>query len=273
MSLMSEAAKLPAFVRRDARIAASYRTGLIVGIASLVGQVVAFSFIGKLIDPARLPTYGGTHATYLEFVGIGLGLNMVVFLLLHQLAKTIRTEQLMGTLESLLTTPTKIGTVQIGSAMFVLLYVPLRLAFFLGLIAVLFGLQFHASGILPSLALMVAFLPCIWGLGLLGGGAVLTLRGGQGTVGTGVTLLGLSSGAFFPIALLPGWLQAIAAWNPMAMAITGLRQTLIGGAGWATLAPSFVRLVPLSIATLVVGAIFFRLVLRRERRLGTLGLY
>jgi ABC-type multidrug transport system permease subunit len=273
MSLMSEAAKVPAFVRRDFQIAASYRFGVAIGLAGLVGQVFAFSFISKLVNPSELPTYGHTHATYLEFVGIGISVNVVVFLLLHQLAKAIRNEQLIGTLESVLITPIKMATMQIGSAVFVLLFVPLRLALFVALIAVLFGLQLHGDGILPAIALLVAFLPFVWGLGLIGGAAVLTFRGGIGAVGTGSTLLGLGSGAFFPVALLPSWLQAISAWNPMALAITGLREALIGGAGWDALGPTLIKLLALSVPVLVAGGVFFRLVLRRERRLGTIGLY
>jgi ABC-2 type transport system permease protein len=273
VSLVSEAAKLPAFVRRDCRIAASYRFGLAVGLAGLVGQVFAFSFISKLVNPSLLPTYGHTHASYLEFVGIGIAVNVVVFLLLHQLAKAIRNEQLIGTLDSVLVTPIKLATLQIGSAVFVLLFVPLRLGLFVALIAVLFGLHLQAAGILPGIALLTAFLPFVWGLGLIGGAAVLTFRGGIGAVGTGSTLLGLGSGAFFPVTLLPSWLQAIAAWNPMALAITGLREALIGGASWGSLAPTLIKLVALSIPVLVAGAVFFRLVLRRERRLGTIGLY
>src|SRR5205823_14390571 len=106
-----------------------------------------------------------------------------------------------------------------------------------------------------------------------GGAAVLTLRGGTGAVGTGAALLGLGSGAFFPVTLLPGWLQTVTAWNPMTLAITGLRDALIGDVGWGPLAPILVKLVVLSIPTLIAGAIFFRLLLRRERRLGTIGLY
>lgn len=273
MSLMTEAAKVPAFVRRDFRIAASYRFGMAIGIAGLVGQVFAFSFISKLVNPSRLPTYGHTHATYLEFVGIGIAVNVVVFLLLHQLAKAIRTEQLIGTIESVLITPIKTGTLQIGSTLFVLLFVPLRLGLFVALIAVLFGLQLHGAGILPAVALLAAFLPFVWGLGLIGGAAVLTFRGGIGAIGTGSTLLGLGSGAFFPVALLPSWLQAISAWNPMALVITGLREALIGGAAWSSLGPTLIKLGALSIPALIAGAVFFRFVLRRERRLGTIGLY
>lgn len=273
MSVLAEAAKVPAFVRRDFRIAVSYRAGLVVGLAGLFGQIVAFSFIGKLVSPASLPSYGGDRVTYLEFAAVGICLNMVVVLLLHQLASAIRTEQMIGTLEALLATPTRLGTVQTGSALFALLYVPVRLGVFLAVIGVAFGLHFHAGGVLPALALLAAFLPFVWGLGIVAGAIVLTFRRGTGLVSTGVSVLGLGSGAFFPLAVLPGWLHQVAAYNPMAIVITALRSALLGRVDWSSLAPTLAQLAGLSALTMVAGIACFRLVLARERRLGTLGLY
>jgi ABC-2 type transport system permease protein len=273
MSVRSEAAKLPAFVRRDAKIAMSYRTGLVGGLFGVVAQVIAFSFVGKLVDPTRMPMFDGTRSSYMEFVAIGICLNMMVLLLIHELARALRAEQMTGTLEPLLVTPTRIATVQIGTTLFNLLYVPLRVALFLAVIAILFGLHLHGGGILPATALMLEFLPFLWGLGLIAAGAMLTFRRGAGLVGTGVALLGLGSGAFFPLSLLPGWLQHVAAVNPVAITLTALREALIGGAGWHTLTPALIELLPLAAASLAIGVSLFRLFLRRERRLGTLGLY
>jgi ABC-2 type transport system permease protein len=273
VSASAELAKLPAFIRRDLRIALSYRMAAFSGLLAACVQALVFSFIGKLVDPSRLPSFGGTHATYLEFVTIGIGLNMVVLLMVHQLATAIRTEQMIGTLESLLVTPTKAVTIQIGSAAFELLYIPLRMGLFVALIAILFGLNFHASGIVPSIGLMLAFLPFLWGLGLVSGGAILTFRRGAGAVATGGTVLGLASGAFFPLALLPQWLQTVAAANPLAIAIHGLRETLIGGTGWASIGSDLITLLPWSIAAMTAGIIAFRAALARERRNGTLGMY
>ena len=94
MSALAEAGKLSAFGRRDLRIMLSYRAAAIAGLASLAAQAVAFSFLGKLVDPARLPSYGGVHTTYMAFVTIGIGLNMVVIVMLHQVATAMRNEQL-----------------------------------------------------------------------------------------------------------------------------------------------------------------------------------
>lgn len=273
MSVAAETPKLAAFVRRDFRIALSYRAGLLGGLVGVLAQVAAFSLLGKLVDPSRMPLFDGTRSTYIEFVAIGICINMTVLLLIHELSRALHTEQMIGTLESLLVTPTRMATLQAGSTLFNLMYVPLRLCLFLALIAVLFGLQLHAAGILPAVVLMLEFLPFLWGLGLFAAGATLTFRRGSGLIGMAVTALGLSSGAFFPLSLLPHWLSTIAAGNPAAIVLDAVRRALIGGAGWHALTRPMLELLPLSVASVALGLFFFRMFVARERRLGTLGLY
>ena len=273
MSVIAEAPKLVAFVRRDFRIALSYRAGALGGLLGIVVQVVALSFLGKLIDPSRLPVFHGTRTTYIEFVVIGVCLNMTVLLLLHELSRALRTEQMIGTLESLLVTPTRVGTLQLGSTLFNLLYVPVRLALFLAVIAIVFGLDLHAGGILPATVLTLEFLPFLWGVGLIAAGCVLAFRRGAGMIGAGVAVIGLGSGVFFPLSVLPAWLASLDAYNPLAIVLAGLRDALIGDAGWQALSTPMLELLPLAVVSVAVGILCFRFFLRRERRLGTLGLY
>lgn len=273
MIWLKEAHKLPAFVRRDLRIMLSYRMGAVSGLMAIFIQIIAFSLLGKLVNPARMPEFSGVRASYLEFVAIGICVNMTVLLLLNELARALRIEQMIGTLESLLTTPTRITTLQIGSTLFNLLYVPLRLCLFLAAIWLVFGLRLHPRGILPAAVLMLEFLPLLWGFGLIAGGAVLTFRRGTGIIGGGAAILGLGSGAVFPLSVLPGWLEHVAALNPLAIVLTAVREALIGGASWSTLATPLLELLPLACGSVVAGIFVFQLMLRRERRLGTLGLY
>jgi ABC-2 type transport system permease protein len=273
VSALAESTKVSAFVRRDLRIMLSYRMAAAGELAGVAGQAIAFSFVARLIDPSRLPSYGGTHADYLEFVVIGIAMNMVLILMLHQLAMAIRNEQLAGTLESLLVTPTRLATIQTGSAAFQLLFVPLRMGFFVGVLAIAFGLNYHLSGLLPSVVILLGFLPFLWGLGLLGAGAILTFKRGNGVLMTGGTVLALASGALVPLALFPAWVRTIGQANPLAIAISGMREALIGGTAWTSVGADMLVLVPLAVVALAVGAIAFRLALKRERRLGTLGLY
>jgi ABC-2 type transport system permease protein len=271
--LTGELRKLPAFIRRDFLVAWSYRMSFFSDLVNLAGQIVVFYFVGLLVDSSRLPTFNGSSVTYLEFAAVGIALSVFIQFGLDRVSAAMRGEQLMGTLESVLMTPTAPGTIQIGSVAFDLIYIPLRTAVFLGGITLAFGLDFSAGGIVPSLLLLIAFIPFVWGLGVLTAGLLLTFRRGGGFIGLGAVILGLLSGVYFPLDLLPGWLSQIAEANPVALAIQGMRDALLGGARFAEVAPTLGLLLPFSALSLAVGLGAFRLAVRRERRRGTLGLY
>jgi ABC-2 type transport system permease protein len=271
--LAAEAAKLPAFVRRDWKIALSYRAIFVGEALGLAGQIVVFYFIAQMIDPGQLPTYGGKTPTYLAFVVVGLVINLTAGVLLHQVAAQMRQEQLMGTFDALMSTPTSGATLQIGSVAYTLLFVPIRAAILITAIGIGFGLDLEPSGIGPTMLLLVGFLPFTWGIGLVSAGVVVTFRRGTNATGILLTMLGLISGAVFPIALLPPVLQTMAEWNPFALAIDGVRDALIGGTGWGPALDAMVRLVPLSLASLAIGIVCFKAAIGRERHRGTLGHY
>ena len=268
-----ELLKIPAFVRRDFLIAWSYRMSFVTDLVGLVGQALVFYFVSQLVDPSKLPTFEGTEVTYLEFATVGMLLGAFIHFGMQNVATAVRTEQLMGTLESLLVTPTAPSTLQLGSVAFVFLYIPVRIVLLVGVLALAFGLDFHASGVLPAVALLLVFMPFVWGLGVASAAAILTFKRGAGLVGMGTLALAFVSGLYFPIELLPGWLTEIAEHNPIALAVDGMRDALLGGAGWAEVAPQILVLAPLAIGALLVGLLAFRVALARERLLGSIGLY
>jgi ABC-2 type transport system permease protein len=194
-------------------------------------------------------------------------------LLLQRVATAIRQEQMIGTLEALLVTPTSPTTVQTGSVAFDLVFIPIRMGLLLLAVAVTLGLGFDPAGILPSLLVLAAFVPFVWGLGLATAAAIVTFRHGTGVLGVTMSVLGLVSGAFFPLSLLPEWLQRLAEANPVAIAMEGTREALIGGSGFDGIAGDLLVLIPLSALALVAGVAAFRAALAREHRRGTLGLY
>jgi ABC-2 type transport system permease protein len=180
---------------------------------------------------------------------------------------------MVGTLEALLVTPTKMRTLQIGAVALEMLEVPIRLALFFLVLSLGLGLELQLSGALPALAVVAAYLPFVWGLGLLSGALVVTFRRGAGVTGLAVLGLGIASGAYVPLSAMPDWMAGAVSWNPMARALDALRETLIGGAGFGAIGTDVLVLVPLSAVTLAAGAAAFSWAIARERRLGTLGIY
>lgn len=271
--VLEELVKLPAFLRRDLLVAWSYRLAFVSEWGGLALQALMFYFVSLMVRPGALPTYGGSQTTYMEFVAVGIAMSAFVQLALSRVGTGLRGEQVQGTLESLLMTPTSPATIQLGTVFYDLLYIPLRTGVFLALTALAFGLHFDGNGFLPALAILLAFIPFVWGLGVANAGFILTFRRGGGVSAFVVTLMTVFSGAFFPLDLLPGWAQRLAELNPIAVAIEGMRQPLLGGSGWDGIGGDLLLLVPLSAVSLALGIVAFRAGLRREKRRGSLGLY
>ena len=268
-----ETAKLPAFARRDFLVAWSYRFAFVSDALALFLQAFLFYFVGLLVDERKLPEFGGSRVSYMEFVVIGIALAAFLQIGLGRVSAALRREQMIGTLEAILVTPTSPSTIQLGSVVYDLIYVPLRTGIFLVLVAVGFGLDFNLAGLPPATLVVLFFVPFVWGLGLISAAGTLTFRGGAAGVGFAITLLTLSSGAYFPLDLLPRWLETLALVNPMAIAIEGMREPLLGTVDWAETLQRLLVLAPMSAVSLAAGLVAFRLALGRERRRGTLGLY
>lgn len=268
-----ELRKLAAFVRRDFLVAWSYRLSFVTGFLGLLGGALVFYFVGLMVDPSSIPPVDGKRVSYLEFAVVGMTLGGFLQLGLERVSAALRNEQLMGTLESLLSTPTNPATVQVGSVLFDLIFIPVRMAILLTTLALAFGLGLQLDGVPQALVIFVFFMPFVWGLGILAAAITLTFRRGAGVVGLGVAALTLISGLYFPVDLLPNWLTKAAEANPLAVAAESLRQALLGGANWDALGSDIVILTPLSLLSFLLGTAAFRLALSRERRLGTLGAY
>lgn len=272
-SLISEVRKLAAFLRKDALIAWSYRKGVVSDIVSFLGEAALFYFLSLLVDPARMPQLGGTRADYMGFVAVGLTVAAFYQMGVAKMIGAVRNEQLMGTFEALLVTPTAPTTIQIGLVIYDLIRIPVRAGLFLVLADRVFGVNIYWTGLAQAMAITLVFLPFVWGVGAALAAVVVTFRQATAVIGFVNYALLLGSGTYFPMELLPSWLETTINLNPLALALNGARAALLGGAGWGTTLSLIVMILPLSILTWIAGTLGFRFALDRERRAGTLGLY
>jgi ABC-2 type transport system permease protein len=268
-----ELGKLAAFVRRDLLVLFSYRLAFLSDIANLAFQSVTFYFVGRMINPDTLPEYSGEQASYMAFVGIGIALGAFMQIGLGRVVAAIRSEQVLGTLESLFMTPTRPLTIQVGLVVYDLIYVPVRTAVFLAIIMGVFGVRFDLGAVLPSLAVLLAFIPMVWGLGMIGAAAVLTFRRGGGIVGFVAAAVSIASGAYFPLDLFPESFVRILELSPVAVAFESTRNALIGGAGMVETLPDVLYLMSVAVVLLAAGLWAVRAAIERERRMGTLSHY
>lgn len=273
LAVLEEVRKIPAFFRRDILTMWTYRLGFFSDWLNMVIQVFIFALIGRMVDPGVMPSYGGVQVGYVEFVAVGIALMGFLQIALTRMVTAIRREQMIGTLEVVLATPTSPATFQLGSVAYDLIYVPIRTVVFLVAVSFFLDVSIEVSRVPVALLAMVAFIPFVWGLGEVSAAVTLTFRQGAGIVGLVITFMTVLSEGYFPVHVFPEWLQGVALINPLSVAMNAVRSALLGGVGIAELWPSILYLIPFSIVSLVAGSLSFWWALRRERRNGTLGLY
>jgi ABC-2 type transport system permease protein len=207
---------------------------------------------------------------YIGYIVVGTTVWMWQNMSLWTVGFALRNEQFRGTLESNWLTPARRFWFLLGSS----LTQGMQLFVFLGISALEFGLLFGVrlnGNPLLVLLVVLATLPATFGIGFTFASLVIAVREANAFVFLVRGLVMVFCGILYPISILPGWMQAVAAWLPPTYAIRGIRLAALENASLARLAPDLAALLAFGLAWLLIGYLTFHWTERRARRSGTLG--
>jgi ABC-2 type transport system permease protein len=227
----TSAAPLVALVRRDYSIFSSYRFAL--GFDLLYGLIDLFIyfFIARTFKSASTADLGGAP-TYFAFVTVGIVVTLVVGAASAQVGLRLREEQLTGTLETLVAQPIRSWQIALGVAGWPFAFALARGAFYLLIAATLLGVDVSRASWGGCVLVLLAAGLALFGLGIALGALVVAFKRGNNIVGFVSIALGFAGGAFFPLAVLPGWLEFIGKLLPTRFIFDGVRAALFTGTGW-----------------------------------------
>lgn len=257
-----------AFLRRDWKIARSYRFQFVLDLCVVPLSLALFYFLSRLVDPGRLPDDVDLGQGYFSYAALGLVVVRMLQTSLTALATKLGTEQTSGTFETLLASPVSPPVVVLGSTAFELLRALVAGATTLA-VAGLFGLRIEVGvgsiiGLVVGLpALMVTFAA----VGVVLGAIAVVVKQITALLGLATATLGLLAGAYFPIELLPGPLQAVANVLPFTWGVDVLRAALLRG---ELAADRLALLAGFALVSLPMALWLFRLAVNHARRKGTL---
>ena len=100
--------------------------------------------------------------------------------------------------------------------------------------------------------------------------AVMVIKRGQSFSALIIFGMGFLGGAFFPVSVLPGWLEPLASIVPPRYAFDGLRKALYEGGAWSGDA---LVLLAFSAVMVPVAIWLFERALHHGRRAGSLAQY
>jgi len=265
--------KMAAFLLRGWLTEISYRTAFVLDLGSAVMLIATVYFLARVIganpNNPYLSAYGGD---YMAFVVVGIVFQLLVTTSLAAFSRTVRDEQIMGTLEFLFLSDTPLWRVLTYAALWDFAWTWLITAITLGVAIFAFGVRLHANFVAAGVVLALTVL-ALAGVGLASAGVILvTKRGDPVTWFVGIAS-GFLGGVMFPIEVLPGWLRTLALMFPTTHALAALRRALIAGESSSSLAPTLGLLALFCSLTIPVGAGVFYWGFRTARRAGSLSHY
>jgi ABC-2 type transport system permease protein len=254
-----------AVMRRDLHVFLSYRTRIVSQVLTSVFSITLFYYVSKLVHVSGF----GSPQRYFGFVVVGIALVGIMYSC-FSIPELVRQELVAGTFDRLLLSPFGAIRSVIAMTLFPLLYSFVLAALTLGLACVLFGLQLHWSTVplsVPAMALaLLAFLP----FGLLF--AALTVSIKQGAIGTSwvIALISIVGGLYFPVSLLPHWVQTAAKMQPFTPATDVLRHLLVDSPQSTSIGAALIRLVAFAAVLLPLSILALSSAIRTGQRRGTI---
>lgn len=207
------------------------------------------------------------------FIVLGSVLWMWLNMTLWDVGMYLRGEQMHGTLESNWLCPTWRASLLLGGALTKLLVSLLFMAIALVEFRVFFGVQLLGGNLGLALLVLLLTIPIIHGIGIAFASMVLRFKEANAMVFLVRGFFMVFCGITFPVAVLPGWMQAVAAALPLTYAIRAMRGALLANAGFAELRGDLAVLAVFALLTPLAGYSLFLSVERGARRRGDLGQY
>jgi ABC-2 type transport system permease protein len=220
-----------ALVRRDWQVRRSYRAAFVMDFVVAVMDLVVYYFIAKTFTGATTASLQSAP-TYFAFALVGIAVTLVINSTTIGLALRVREEQLTGTLEALVAQPISAIQLAIGMCGFPMLFATARVVVYLLVGGVFLGVDFSHASWLGFVVMIAAMGFALSSIGVMSGAVVMVIKRGETFTGLVIFTLGLIGGAFFPISVLPDWLEPIGKLVPTRFAFDGLREALYKGVGW-----------------------------------------
>jgi len=265
--------KLVAFLRRDFQIEKSYRLSFIMRFFGIFLSTATFFFIAKLIGKSVNPylkSYGGD---YFSFVLIGIAFSGFLATGLNSFSKSVNSAQAEGTLEAMLVTPTKLGYIIAYSSIWSFLFTSLNIVIYLLVGTLIFSANFAKANFLAAFIILFLTIFLFSGIGIISASFIMVFKRGDPINWLFSSMSSLIAGTYFPISVLPIWLQKIAQFFPLFYALKAMRQAMLLGYSFKTMSMDILILALMIVIVLPLSIWSFGYAVKQAKIDGSLGTY
>lgn len=262
-----------AFLKKDFYEEASYRISFLLQFSSIFFSLAVFYYLSLLVGETAEPLLGGVQGGYFAYALIGLAFASYFNVGLNSFPESLRRAQTTGTLEAMLTTPTPLSTIILASAQWSFLVTTLRVVLFLLIGLPLAKINLQGANF-PAAALVLLLTIVVFSsLGILAASFIMVLKRGDPVTWAFGILSTIFGGVYFPVSLLPGWIQTAARFLPITYALNAMRQAMLSGASFSALLEDLAALAGFALLLLPLSLLAFRFAVQRARVEGSLTHY
>jgi ABC-2 type transport system permease protein len=260
-----------AFVERNLYLVRRYWHLELAFLIFNVASAMSVLYIGE----AQMQSNGaGSREGQLDLV-LYLGIGTVVWAYLRavfaNVGEMVAWERWEGTIEYTMMAPISRLAHMLGVSLFSIIYGLARSALLLGVLALFFSVDLSNANLGGAALILLVGSVSFLGFGIMA--AVLPLlfpeRGEEMTFVISSILL-LVSGVYYPISVLPDWMEPLATVSPATYVLKGMRSALLEGTPTLALGPSILPILILGALTLPVGVAVFGWGERYAKRTGRL---
>ncbi|MHB8648137.1 MAG: ABC transporter permease [Thermomicrobiales bacterium] len=257
-----------AFVARNIHLVRRYWGWEIAFFVFTVANSLSIMYIGKAQQTVNSP-----EATQRLILYLGIGTLVWSYLraVFDSISEMIAWERWEGTIEYTMMAPVSRLTHLLGTALFSIVYGVVRTGILLVILSSFFRVDLsHVDATAAAIVLLIGSLSFV-GVGMVA--AVLPLlfpeRGAEMTfVISGILLL--VSGVYYPVSVLPGWMQPLATVSPATYVLRGMRSAILDGQGVTHLGGTILPLLLIGLVSIPIGMWVFGIVERYAKRTGKL---
>jgi ABC-2 type transport system permease protein len=218
-----------AFIERNFNIVKRYWAWELVWLVYTIANSLAVSYIGLGVEELG---GSGVDGKYLVlYLAVGTIVWRYLAVIFYWVTDLVGLERWEGTIEYTLMAPITRFFHMMGQTAFAIVYSLIHTGVVLVATVLLFEVSLSNANLFGFLLLLMAGSLSFIGISIVG--SVLPLlfpeRGSQMTHLI-IALLLLVSGVYYPVSVLPPWLQVFAAFSPATYVIDGSREALLNGA-------------------------------------------
>ena len=258
-----------AFIERNLNIVKRYWAWELVWLVYGIVNSLSVSFIG--LGMGALGATTAQSQTMVIYLAIGTIVWRYLSVIFYWVTDVIGIERWEGTIEYTLMAPIQRITHMLGQTSFAVVYSMFHTVVILGATLLLFDITLAHANLFTALVVMLAGSFSFIGFSIVG--SVLPLvfpeRGSQMTHVI-IALLLLVSGVYYPISVLPHWMQIASLLSPATYVLDGVRAGLLDGATVSVVWPQIWPLLIIGAMTLPAGLKIFNWAERYAKRTGKL---